>query len=55
MAFTLTLKFREMEAVATVLANAVAASDWEDPDTFHGGLGADQCEFCTTLLKMIEL
>ncbi len=49
---TITLTAREVLTLKTVLANAVVALNGEDETTFHGGLGADACEFCTTLLKL---
>lgn len=47
---TVTISPAQARAACTALAVAVCADDIEDCLTWHGGLGADRCEFCEALV-----
>lgn len=54
MMITTTFTKNEFTALTAVLANAVAAIEWDDPESYHGGMGNDRCEFCTALMKLLN-
>jgi hypothetical protein len=49
---SVSLTVEQANAATIAIAKVICASDIEDSDTWHGGIGTDLCEFCEALVIM---
>lgn len=50
--FTVTFTKNEQVLLTQILVEVVDGAFWDWPDSWHAGMGADQCEGCTALFKL---